>query len=270
VYVGDAERDIQAVGPRHDHRRRGLWLHRGDEDPRQWQPHGWSARPTSCCTGWVVTRRAPSAASHDGAAAPIGSLRQLAALFSGSPERGLLEAIYGLRVGVAAHRRQPGARGGARAPAVVAWELDRLAAGRPSIRWRRRCCRCAGGATSISPCCTRCWWQPTSTSRGSPTSPGRNSMRTCSARPGPRRPARGDARRRARLDGRRARVCATAGRGGAPDRDAVRAGSDLARGRLYAPLQVLEAAGIEPPTLTTGAAAVLYPTSGRLAWPRAQ
>jgi hypothetical protein len=28
------------------------------------------------------------------AAAPIGSLRQLAALFSGSPERGLLEAIY--------------------------------------------------------------------------------------------------------------------------------------------------------------------------------
>jgi phosphoglycolate phosphatase len=67
VYVGDAERDIQAG------RAAGMTTVVAaygyisvDEDPRQWQPHGVVNAPDELLHWMGRPHRAPSAASHDG------------------------------------------------------------------------------------------------------------------------------------------------------------------------------------------------------------
>jgi phytoene synthase len=191
-----------------------------------------------------------------GAAAPIGSLRQLAALFSGSPERGLLEAIYAFESEL---RRIIASTAHEAAHARLQWwrgELDRLAAGQPShplaqallpLRGRRDVDLALLHEMLVAADLdlarlTYLTWQELDAylfrSAGA--------MQTLLA---------------ATLTGERGLTDAErefARRLGAAVRQTemlFELDRDLARGRLYAPLQVLEAAGIEPQTLTTGAAA---------------
>lgn len=203
-----------------------------------------------------------------GAPAPIGSLRQLAALFSGSPERGLLEAIYAFEselrriVAITAHEA---------AHARLQWwrgELDRLAAGQPThplaqallpLRGRRDVelallHEMLVAADLDLARLTYLTWQELDAylfrSAGA--------TQTLLA---------------ATLAGERGLTDAErefARRLGAAVRQTemlFELDRDLARGRLYAPLQVLEAAGIEPQALTTGTGAAAGPfTDFRADW----
>ena len=189
-------------------------------------------------------------------AAPIGSLRHLAALFSGSPERGLLEAIYAFESELqrivaspaheAAHARLQWWRG----------ELDRLAAGRPShplaqallpLRGRRDVDfallhEMLVAADLDLARLTYLTWQELDAYLF--RSSGATQTLLAATLAG-ERGLTGAEREFARRLGAAVRQTEML----------FELDRDLARGRLYAPLQVLEAAGIEPPTLTTGAAA---------------
>lgn len=190
-------------------------------------------------------------AMPDSAGVPPGSLRWYAVLFSGAPDRSLVEALYAFDAEL---KRIVDSQSHEAAHARLQWwrgELDRLAAGRPSHPLGQallplRDCRGADpallherlvGADLDLARLTYLTWQELEAylyrSAGAlqtliaATLAGDREL-TATERDFARR--LGSAVRQAELL-----------------RDLER---DLARGRLYAPLQALEAAGIDPPALS--------------------
>ena len=178
---------------------------------------------------------------------PPGSLRHLAVLFSGAPERSLIEAIYAFE---AALRRVVAAASHEAAHARLQWwrgELDRLIAGRPThplaqallpLREQRGADvallheMLVAADLDLTRLTYATWQELEAYLFRSAGVPQTLIAATLSSRRG-LQPAERDFSRRLGAALRQTEIIFDLDR-------------DLARGRLYAPVQALEAAGIDP------------------------
>jgi phytoene synthase len=181
---------------------------------------------------------------------PPGSLRHLAILFSGSPERLLIEAIYAFEAEL---RRIVAAASHEAAHARLQWwrsELDRLAAGRPTHPLAQALLplrdqpdadasllheMLVAADLDLARLTYATWQELEAYLFRSAGVPQTLIAATLSSRRG-LQPAGRDFARRLGAAVRQTEIIVDLDR-------------DLARGRLYAPLQALEAAGIDPQAL---------------------